>query len=129
MGNRKYSLIKSESHKQELIEAYTTNISKSRETPQITYEFYTDGSLYNRGQQEITMGAAWIQTKGPNMGSWQATGVENWPSLTRAETMAIAIALLTVPPDSKVKIYIDSQACIDTYNRLNSPSPKQIYKR
>ena len=37
--------------------------------------------------------------------------------------------MLTVPPDSKVKIYTDSQACIDTYNRLNSPSPKQTHKR
>ena len=59
--------------------------------------------MYNRGQQEITMGAAWIQTKGPNPESWQATGVENWPSSTRAEATAIATALLTVPANSKVK--------------------------
>ena len=54
------------------------------------------------------MGAVWIQTKGPNPGSWQATEVENWPSSTRAEATAIATALLTILPDSKVKIHTDS---------------------
>ena len=54
--------------------------------------------------------------------------MENWPSLTRAETIAIATALLIISPNSKVTIHIDSQACIDTYNRLNSPSPKQTHK-
>ena len=75
------------------------------------------------------MGAAWIQTKGPNPESWHATGVENWPSSTRAEITAIATALLTVPSNGKVTIHTNSQACIDTYNRLNSPSPNQIHKR
>src|SRR5438876_444747 len=106
-------------NKQELIAAYTTNVNRSSEQPQTIYEFYTDGSMYNRGQQEVTMGAAWIQTKGPNPESWHATGVENWPSSTRAETTAIATALLTILPNAKVTIHIDSQVCIDTYNRLN----------
>jgi ribonuclease HI/endonuclease/exonuclease/phosphatase family metal-dependent hydrolase len=123
------SLVKSETHKQELIVAYRTNMNKSLKHPQTVYEFYTDGSMFNRGQQEVTMGAAWIQTKGPNPGSWHATGVENWPSSTRAETTAITTALLTVPSNSKVTIHTDSQACIDTYNRLNRSSPKQTHKR
>jgi ribonuclease HI len=75
------------------------------------------------------MGAAWIQTKGPNPESWHIAGVENWPSLTRAEVTAIATALLTVPANAKVTIHTDSQVCIDAYNRLNSSSPKQTHKR
>ena len=65
----------------------------------------------------------------PNPESWHATEVKNWPSLTRVETTTIATALLTISPNGKVTIHIDSQACIDTYNRLNSPSSKQTYKR
>ena len=85
--------------------------------------------MYNRDQQEVTMGAAWIQTKGPNPESWHATGVENWSSSIRAEATAIATALLMILSNGKVTIHTDSQACIDIYNRLNSPSPKQTHKR
>src|SRR5436305_1688611 len=112
-----------------VITAYIDNANKTVEKSHITYEFYTDGSIYKREQQEITMGIAWIQAKGSNPGSWHAMGVENWPFSTRAETTAIATALLMVPTDSKVIIHTDSQACIDTYNRLSISNPKQMHKR
>ena len=49
--------------------------------------------------------------------------------LNEAEATAIAIAILTIPSNSRVTIHIDSQACIDTYNKLSKPSPKQMHKR
>jgi ribonuclease HI len=75
------------------------------------------------------MGAAWIQTSGPQPGSYFKTGVENWPSASRPEAMAIATALLTVPENKRVEIHTDSQNCIDTYSKLSTNSPKQTYKR
>ena len=62
-------LVESEIYKQELTMAYMNNTNKSVEQRQITYEFYTDGFMYNRGQQKVIMGATWIQVKGPNPGS------------------------------------------------------------
>ena len=75
------------------------------------------------------MGAAWIQTSGPQPGSYFKTEVENWPSASRPEVMAIATALLTVPENKRVEIHTDSQNCIDTYSKLLTNSPKQTYKR
>ena len=54
------ALVESEIHRQELITAYKNNVDMPSKRSQLIYEFYTDGSMYNRGQQEITMGAAWI---------------------------------------------------------------------
>ena len=67
------------------------------------YEFYTDGSLSNRGTRNIRMRAAWKQIQGPRPGSSFKTSIEDWPSVCRAEVIAIATALLTVPQDQKSK--------------------------
>jgi hypothetical protein len=68
--------ISSKEHLLEITTMYLENRNKERERTQKynNYEFYTDGSLFNRGQQETTMGAAWIQTKGPNPGNEFLTG-------------------------------------------------------
>jgi ribonuclease HI len=116
-----------EEYRSELKKAYIQNKTNINDSE--TYEFYTDGSLSDRGTTEIRMGAAWIQTKGPQSGSFFRTGVENWPSASRPEATAIATALLTVPRNKKVKIFTDSQNCIDTYTRLSTNSPKYTHKR
>ena len=94
-----------------------------------SYKFYTDRSLNNRGSKEIKMGAAWIQTVGPYSDSVFKTGVDNWPSAARAEATAIATAILTVPQDKKVEIFMDSQNCINNYTYLLTNNPKQTHKR
>src|SRR5438552_4936109 len=58
-------LINSEAHKQELIIAYKDNANKAVGESHIRYEFYTDGSMYKRGQQEITMGQPGYKSKVP----------------------------------------------------------------
>jgi ribonuclease HI/endonuclease/exonuclease/phosphatase family metal-dependent hydrolase len=121
-------LVSSEEHREQLTALLSLNIreAEGKNTP---YEFYTDGSLNHRGTQECKMGAAWIQTLGPRPGSCFKTGLEDWPSASRAEATAIATALLTVPKEQEVTIYTDSQNCIDTYQRLSPANPKMTYKR
>ena len=41
-----------------------------------------------------------------------------WPSSTKAELLAILIALIILPPNSRVTIYTDSQAAIDGINKI-----------
>lgn len=122
------TLVISKEHKNQLTNLLVQYIKKET-TNTIEYEFYTDGSLSQRSSQEVKMGAAWIQTSGPIPGSIFKTGLEDWPSSSRAEVTAIATALLTVPQNRSVKIYTDSQNCIDTYTKLISNSPKLTAKR
>ena len=97
------------------------------------YEYYTDGSLINRGKEgdieEIQMGAAWIQTKGPVPLSCFKCGVMDWPSSCRAEVTAILVALLATPKDNKVNINTDSRNCIETFRGLSKIDPKCIYRK
>ena len=60
------ALVQSEEYKQELVSAYIRNTERSTIQSQTIYEFYTDSSMFNREQEKVAMGAAWIQTKGPN---------------------------------------------------------------
>ena len=121
-------LITSEEQKCQLIERLVQNIEEGN-NKKMTYKFYTDRSLSHRGTQLVRMEAAWIQTAGPKPGSHFKTGVENWPSASRAEATAIATALLTVPQNQKVKICTNSQNCIDTYHKLSTNNPKLTSKR
>ena len=95
------------------------------------FEFYTDGSLINRGakEEETKMGAAWLQSKGPTPSSNFVCGVQNWPSSCRAEATAILIAILTVPREKVIKIYTDSQNCIDTFKKVAKIDPKLTTRR
>src|SRR5438552_335074 len=72
------------------------------------------------------MGAAWIQTKGLNPESWHMARVKNWPSLTKAETIAIATLLFTVLFNNRVTINTNSQTYIDAFKRLKRTFGKQI---
>ena len=94
----------------EIITKYIKNKNKETENSHLTkkYKFYINNFLFHRGSQEIFMDAAWIQTKGPYIGENFLTGVQNWPSFTRAEIIAITIVFLTVPSNNKVVIYTDS---------------------
>ena len=49
--------------------------------------------------------------------------IENWPSSTRAEIIAILSALVVIPPYSTVKIYTDSQAALQGLELILSSSP------
>ena len=113
-----------ENYKNQLITNYKTNLKAKAPNRSRVYEFYSDGSLKDRGNANSLMGSAWIQTAGINMGASFQCGVKNWPSSSKAEAIAIFTALLTVPESSTAKIFTDSQTCIDTLDKINNPHPK-----
>ena len=75
------------------------------------------------------MRSSWIQTQGPNPNSAFKTGSTFWPLSSKAEALAIFTSLLTIPESKKVRIFTDSQICIDTFNKLRRPHPKFSKKR
>ena len=77
----------------------------------------------------MVMRSSWIQTQGPQPNSTFKAGVAQWPSSSKAESMTIFTALLMVPEMERVKIYTDSQTCIDTFHKISSPHPKFTKKR
>src|ERR1700722_9488657 len=62
------------------------------------------------------MGVGWISV--PNQLKFQGR-LENYPSSTRAELVAIQMSLLSLPLDATANIMTDSQASIDTINKNN----------
>jgi ribonuclease HI len=119
--------IESEEHKDSLIREYRLNHHQNHQT--LDFQFYTDGSLGASLEQEKRMGAAWLQTKGPNQGNFFVTGITDWPSAHRAELAAITLAILTVPQASKVEIVTDSASCISTFDRLIKPDARRTIRR
>ena len=67
--------------------------------------------------------------QGPNPNTVFKTGSTLWPSSSKAESLAILTALLTVPESREVKIFTDSQSCIDNFHKLSSPHPKFTKKK
>jgi len=118
--------IESEEYKEALIREYRLNLQS---VDALSFQFYTDGSLGNSSDGEKRMGAAWVQTEGPNQGNFFAAGVTDWPSSYRAEIVAIILAMLTVPQNSEIEIVTDSASCINTFHRLYKPSPKHTIRR
>jgi ribonuclease HI len=115
--------ILTESYKNQLVEAYNNNLTKDNNSIETIYEFYTDGSLQNRGSTQMSMGSAWIQTSGPNPNTTFRISSTTWPSSSKAETIAIFTALLTIPEERNVKIFTDSLTSIQTYYKLLTPRP------
>ena len=60
------------------------------------------------------MGIGWVQTNKTQ--EWPeeklALSLEDWPSSTIAELVAIWAAILTIPKEKQVEIYTDSNAAI-----------------
>jgi len=124
-----YKWISTELYQKQLIQAYENNLFKDPDNIRSTYEFYTDGSLKNRGNENTAMGSSWIQTQGPNPNSNFKAGSKSWPSSSKAKALAILTALLTVSPGKNVDIYTDSQTCINTFDKIMDPHPKFTKKK
>ena len=82
-------------------------------------EFYTDGSLYNIGTNDIKMEIGWIQTNIDTSPAFFMASIEYFPSSTKAETIALLTAILVSPPNCKVTICLDSNCTIQNYNKIN----------
>ena len=82
-------------------------------------EVYTDGSLqYNYNTQaKDHMSSEWLILNSNNEIAIQAKEkIDNWPSSTRSELMAILHLILCIPMNRKVTIFTDSKAAIDSIN-------------
>ncbi|CAB5175648.1 unnamed protein product [Rhizophagus irregularis] len=89
-------------------------------------EYYTDGSLANRtidnnnflyraDNTTVDLGAAFYTSN--ELGEFSVyLCLSLWPSSTRAEIVAIFLALLTAPENSNVTIYTDSLGAINSIN-------------
>jgi ribonuclease HI len=89
------------------------------------FHIYTDGSL-NTSEFNITghvvIGAGWILK---DLELNFECGITNFPSSTRPEILAILTAILAIPYSSKLTIYSDSQAAIDSINSIMSHNIKK----
>jgi ribonuclease HI len=108
--------IRSYDYLQQLLEEYKANVLNYHHQALC---FYTDGSMGKTKDQTIKMGAAWIQTVGPNPGRYFTAGVDNWPSVPRAELVAIILVTLVVPKGCILEIKTDSAVCINTYKKIS----------
>ncbi len=83
--------------------------------------FHTDGSLSGMNTPDVCMGIGWIQHEPNTFQCEYSAQVKNWPSSTRAEAWAILSAIYVCPQNCQVKIFTDSQACIDRYLSCINP--------
>jgi ribonuclease HI len=82
------------------------------------FTFYTDGSLIGLQTSSCKMGYGWIE---PTLNAtFKGSCILN-PSSTKSESYAILTVLLTLPNNSSIHIYTDSQNCIHNYNNFSNP--------
>ncbi|RIA86145.1 hypothetical protein C1645_829711 [Glomus cerebriforme] len=86
-----------------------------------SFIFFTDGSVLDIGTPSCKAGLGWLEIANPNLTSAFCARISHHASSTRAEIMAIFTALLSVPINSQVDIYTDSQCSISSFNRIMNP--------
>ncbi|GET55138.1 ribonuclease H-like domain-containing protein [Rhizophagus irregularis DAOM 181602=DAOM 197198] len=103
-------------------------------------EYYTDGSLANQiidnnnhshnkaDNNMINLGAAFYTNN--EEGEYSVySSLSLWPSSTRAEIVAIFLALLTAPENSNVTIYTDSLGAINSINSAFDSTTRKWLKK
>ena len=84
------------------------------------FNFYTDGSVVELGTPQCSMGIGWVQvTENAILHKFHAQ-TKLWPCSFKAELVAILSALITVPRNSIINIYTDSQSVISKYHSISS---------
>jgi ribonuclease HI len=86
------------------------------------FTFYTDGSVVEIGTNQCSMGIGWAQIHNDQITHQFAAQAYSWPSSYKAELLAILSAISTVPRNSIVDIFTDSQSVISKYNKLLTTS-------
>jgi len=106
-------MIRQQKMGREMEETLEQQLQNNRERDSNILWFYTDGSLrFIEGGSK--MGAGWVQvdSEGKLCLAEGRCRIEAWPSSTKPELVAIWLALLTVPSNSKVVIRTDSLEAI-----------------
>jgi len=75
------------------------------------------------------MGIGWTQVQNNTIIQSYSAEIKLWPSLYKAELIAILSVISTCPRFSKVTIFTDSQSIISKYNKLLKipPTPNKQY--
>ncbi|RHZ51423.1 hypothetical protein Glove_478g56 [Diversispora epigaea] len=97
----------------------------------ISIRIYTDGSLIkrdNNNSHATTMGCGWCALDENNTEFNFSGKVENFASSTCTELMAILTAVYATPKHSRLCIFTDSQATIDTIANA-SANPRKAYRK
>ena len=80
--------------------------------------YYTDGSLGEEGMENHIAGYGLIQLDSKGAIVRELKGrIQGWFSSTRSELIAILVAMLISPNNSKVDIFTDSQAAIQAIKK------------
>ncbi|GBB83193.1 hypothetical protein RclHR1_00010075 [Rhizophagus clarus] len=98
------------------------------------FEFYTDGSLINLASEQCSISCLFAQLQNtfdiPEV-EFSCT-VEKWPSAYRGELLAVTLALIVVPPNSKVMVKTDLLNVISQFEQLKksrfSQSAREYFK-
>ena len=98
-----------------------THIALSNST-QHQFTFYTDGSVKQIGTVHCSMGIGWVQVYNSHAIQSFSAQISNWPSSYKAELIAVISAISTLPRNSLVEIFTDSQSIISKFNKLQSLS-------
>jgi ribonuclease HI len=85
---------------------------------QQNFIFYTDGSVQNISTNQCSMGIGWVQIYGDQIIHSYSAQIQTWPSSYKAELVSILSALCTIPKNSNVQIFTDSQSVISKYNKI-----------
>ena len=97
------------------------------------FEFFTDGSLIEVGSEYCSISSGFIQV-GSNANYVEfSTTLEHWPSSAKGELMAIVCAIITVPNNSEIIIYTDSENTIKHFKKIEQTkfklNPRQFFKQ
>ncbi|GES73792.1 ribonuclease H-like domain-containing protein [Rhizophagus clarus] len=87
-----------------------------RDSEQVNYTAYTDGSLQHLGSNDVTMTYGFILVDDASNEIRFKSSISHWPSSTRAEIMAVVTTLLVLPRNSHITIHTDSQATINGFH-------------
>ncbi|GES83878.1 ribonuclease H-like domain-containing protein [Rhizophagus clarus] len=87
----------------------------------LNFSFYTDGSLHTDGPLKSHLGFRWLKVGSPPHTFTFKGSMFFQLSSMRAEIFSIFTCLITVPNNSIINIYTDSQNFISTYNNINNP--------
>jgi ribonuclease HI len=78
-------------------------------------KFYTDGSVKNIASKNMKMGLGWIKTNDEHNCHTFKAAIEDWPSSTKAELIALITAIITAKLGSEIQIVCDSSALIQGF--------------
>ena len=94
-----------------------------------SFIFYTDGSVKNICTNQCSMGIGWVQLHNNQIVHEFSAQLKYWPSSYHTELISILSAIATVPRNSIIQIFTDSQSVISKYTKLihlNPNSPKKF---